>query len=44
VAVAGVLGLFVGVLLAFFVHWLFYAEKKEQVGKPLPPVHGEHSN
>jgi uncharacterized protein involved in exopolysaccharide biosynthesis len=43
VAVAGVLGLFVGVLLAFFVHWL-YAEKKEQVGKPLPPVHGEHSN
>jgi len=43
VAVAGVLGLFLGVLLAFFVHWL-YAEKKEQVGKPLPPVHGEHSN
>ncbi|GAF72332.1 unnamed protein product, partial [marine sediment metagenome] len=44
VAVAGVLGLFVGVLLAFFVHWLFYAEKKEQMGKPLPPAHGEHSN
>ncbi|MCK4246108.1 hypothetical protein KAX14_02615, partial [Candidatus Bipolaricaulota bacterium] len=44
VAVAGVLGLFVGVLLAFFVHWLFYAEKKEQIGKPLPPTHGEPSN
>ena len=44
VAVAGVLGLFVGVLLAFFVHWLFYAEKKEQIGKPLPPAHGERSN
>jgi len=43
VAVAGVLGLFLGILLAFFVHWL-YAEKKEQIGKPLPPVHGEHSN
>jgi len=44
VAVAGVLGLFVGVLLAFFVHWLFYAEKREEMGKPLPPAHGEHSN
>ena len=33
VAVAGVLGLFVGVLLAFFVHYLVSARDKEATGK-----------
>lgn len=43
VAVAGVLGLFGGVLLAFFAHYLqSEGDTRRRVERPSEPLHGEH--